>query len=261
MTRTGRLVIVTPHPSGALPADVLHDMLGAEMFDSGAREALLRRVFLDGDPFTDLIFHRPGARLVQAPWSRFTVDLNRDRDDREDNGVVKLTTFDRQALYPEGFTLTGEAREARLRRTWDPFHALLDAEAREAALVIVGHAMAPTGPALGPDQGAPRPALCLMTGTAAAPTVPEALWAPLQQAAVQAFAPVLGGSAIQGVTVGVPWTTDTISRRLSRAGTPAFGLEVNSGLYLDGGQPRGGVLRDLNAAFIRFADAALALIR
>ncbi len=260
MTRTGRLLIVTPHPSGALPADVLHDMLGGAMFDTGAREALLRRVFLDGDPFTDLIFHRPGARHVQAPWSRFMVDLNRDRDDREDNGVVKLTTFDRQALYPAGFTLTEVAREARLRRAWDPFHGLLDAEAREAGLVIVGHAMAPTGPALGPDQGIPRPALCLMTGTPAEPTVPETLWAPLREAAERAFAPVLASGPIQGVTVGVPWTTDTISRRLSRAGTPAFGLEVNSGLYLDDGQPRDGVLRDLNTSFIRFADAVMVLI-
>ncbi|WP_221090369.1 N-formylglutamate amidohydrolase [Deinococcus aquaedulcis] len=255
------LLIVTPHSSGQLPADVLWGMLGEAMFDTPAREALLRRVFLDGDPYTELLYHVPGARHVQAPWSRFAADLNRERGDRADNGVLKLTGFDRDTLYPPGFMLGEEAREDRLRRLWDPFDALLSTEAPRSRLMIVGHAMAPHGPALGHDTGKPRPAVCLMPGTAQAPTFPVALWPALQQAAEQAFAPAIAHSPDPRVTVGEPWSTDTLSRvHGARAGIPAFGIEFNTALYLQGGQPQDEQLRALNRGFIAFAGAALALL-
>ncbi|PTA69640.1 N-formylglutamate amidohydrolase [Deinococcus arcticus] len=255
------LLIVTPHPSGQLPADVLHDMLGEAVFDTAAREALLRRVFLDGDPYTELLYHVPGARHVQAPWSRFAADLNRERGDRADNGVLKLTGFDRDTLYPPGFVLSEEAREARLRRLWDPFDALLAAEALHSRLMIVGHAMAPQGPALGHDTGTPRPAVCLMPGTAGAPTFPVALWPALQGAAQQAFGPAIARSSDPRVTVGEPWSTDTLSRTHgARAGIPAFGVEFNTALYLQGGQPQEEQLRALNRGLIAFARAALSLL-
>ncbi|WP_189071501.1 N-formylglutamate amidohydrolase [Deinococcus sedimenti] len=260
MPELDRLLVVTPHPSGALPAEVLGDMLGPDLLNAGARESLLSRVFLDGDPFTDLIFHLPGARTVQASWSRFAVDLNRERGDRDENGVIKLSTFDREPLYPAGFTLSAAAREARLRRYWDPFHALVAQEAREATLVIVGHCMAPSGPALSHDTGTPRPGVCLMTGTPDAPTYPQARWAALRDACAAAFAPVLAGTPYPDVQVGVPWETDTISATYGAPGRAAFGIEMNSGLYLHAdGTPRHEVIRALNEAFARFAPQALSL--
>ncbi|WP_216327203.1 N-formylglutamate amidohydrolase [Deinococcus aestuarii] len=256
-----RLLVLTPHPSGALPADVLRDMLGEDVFDEEKRAAFLRRVFLEGDPYTDLIYAIPGARYLQAPWSRFAVDLNRDRLDTDDNGVVKLMDFDRRPLYPEGFTLTQGKREARLRRIWDAFDALVNAELEGARLMIVGHSMASHGPKLGPDTGTPRPALTLMLGTEAEPTFPRDRWDALQAACAEAFAPVLTGEFAR-VAVGDPWTTDTLSRNhQARTGIPAFGIEVNVALYYaEWGVVRPGALRELNAAFGRFADAALGLV-
>lgn len=256
------LLILAPHPSGALPADVLREMLGEGVFDTAKREALLRRVFLEGDPYTDLIFELPGARFLQAPWSRFAADLNRERGDEADNGVIKLTDFARQPLYPAGFTLSPQAREARLRRVWDAFDNQVKAEIAGARLMIVGHAMASHGPALGPDTGAPRPALTIMPGTSMNPTFPRESWEELRGACEAAFAPVLTGSLTR-VAVGDPWTTDTLSARWNaRTGVPAFGLEVNVGLYFpEWGVPDGAALRELNAGFGRFADAALALTR
>ena len=143
-----RLLIVTPHPSGQLPADVLRDMLGDQAFDTPTREAFLRRIFLDGDPYTDLLYSLPGARHVQAPWSRFAADLNRDRGDTVDNGVIKLMDFARQPLYPPEFVLDAAAREARLRGLWDSFDALVRTELQGTALMIVGHSMGTHGPAL-----------------------------------------------------------------------------------------------------------------
>ncbi|UBV41527.1 N-formylglutamate amidohydrolase [Deinococcus taeanensis] len=264
-TQPAALLVVTPHASGALPADILHDMLGDAAQHTATRDRHLRRVFLDGDPYTDLIYHVPGARHVQAPWSRFAVDLNRTRDDQEDNGVIKLTTFDRQPLYPPGFVLTPEAREQRLRRHWDPFDALITSELQGAALMIVGHCMAATGPALGPDQGAPRPAVCLMTGTDHAPTFPRQHWAALRDACAQHFTPVLPEHAPRDVTIGVPWQTDTLSAtHHARSAVPAFGIEVNAGLYLRGTgpdtHPDDHMISDLNRAFRDFAHAALTLL-
>lgn len=255
------LLVVTPHSSGAVPADVLREMLGSNVFDTAKREALQRRIFTDGDPFTDLIYALHGARFLPAPWSRFVVDLNRERDDRAENGVLKLTTFDRQPLYPPEFQLTEDLREGRLRRVWDSFDHQLTAELQGVQLMIVGHCMAAHGPQLGPDTGTPRPAICLMLGTREAPTFPVSQWSAVQEACAQAFADVIASSEYRGVQVGVPWDTDTLSAaHHARSGVPAFGIELNVGLYLNpDGTPRDDRLRALNEAFTRFAAAALTL--
>lgn len=256
------LLIVTPHSSGAVPADVLRDMLGSDVFDTAKREALQHRIFTDGDPFTDLIYALPGARFLPAPWSRFVVDLNRERGDRAENGVLKLTTFDRQPLYPPEFQLTEQAREGRLGRVWDSFDRQLEAALQGARLMIVGHCMAAQGPQLGLDTGTPRPAICLMLGTPEAPTFPVTHWNAVQEACAHAFADVIASSEYRDVRVGVPWDTDTLSAaHHTRSGVLAFGIELNVGLYLNpDGTPRDHQLRALNEAFARFAAAVLTLV-
>ena len=96
------LLVITPHSSGQVPQDVLAAMLGERRDDLAARESLLRRIWLQGDPYTDVIFDVPGAHAVHATVSRFVVDLNRTRDDDSPNGVVKATDFDTAPLYPPG---------------------------------------------------------------------------------------------------------------------------------------------------------------
>ncbi len=254
-----KLLIVTPHASGALPPEVLRTMLGDDAFDTAKREAFLRRVFLEGDPYTDLIFNVPHAAHLSAPWSRFATDLNRERDDESDNGVLKLFDFDRSPLYPAGFTFSPKAREERLRAIWDPFEHDLKAALSGKSLLIVGHSMAPYGPSLGPDTGKPRPGITLMMGTPAEPCFPAEQIGGVQAAAERAFAGVLAGELFTRVAVGEPWDSDTISVRHARqSGIPAFGIEVNAGLYLTpDGQARPGQLARLNAAFEGFADALL----
>lgn len=255
------LLIVTPHSSGAIPADILREMLGDDLFDTPKREAFLQGIFMDGDPYTDLMYSVPQARLLSAPWSRFAVDLNRERDDRVDNGVIKLTSFDRQPLYPSEFILSEPRREQRLRRIWDNFDRAITAELEGARLMIVGHCMAPYGPKLGLDTGTPRPAICLMLGSEAAPTFPRAQWEALRAACALAFADVIAASPFREVKIGVPWDTDTLSAaHHARSGVPAFGIEFNSGLYLQDERPIDPAIRALAAAFEQFADQALQLV-
>ena len=252
------LLILTPHSSGQLPAQVIHQMLGEAVYDTLAREALQRRIFLDGDPYTDLLFLVPGARLLNAPWSRFVVDLNRERLDTGANGVVKRTGFDLQALYPDGTELD---TEDRLRRYWDSFDAQVRAELAGVSLLMVGHSMGMYGPALGPDHGQPRPALTLMLGEGERATFPPELAEPLRLAAEQAFAAVLGSAEVSRVAVNDPWTSDDLSLRYGHARLPAFGLEINAGLYLtEEGRPRDDRIQALNACLRVFAAAALELV-
>jgi N-formylglutamate deformylase len=252
------LLILTPHSSGQLPALAMHQMLGDAVFDTQARTALQRRIFLDGDPYTDLLYLLPGARTLNAPWSRFVVDLNRERDDMGDNGVVKRTAFDRTPLYQGGVSL---GTEDRLRRYWDSFDAQVRAELPGVKLLLVGHCMGRYGPSLGPDHGQPRPALTLMLGEGEHVTFPVHLHGALQLAAEQAFAGVLEEAEISGVVINDPWTTDDLSQRYGHAGLPAFGLEINAGLYLtEDGEPRDERIRALNGCLQVFAAAALELV-
>ncbi|WP_425146453.1 N-formylglutamate amidohydrolase [Deinococcus sp.] len=255
------LLILTPHSSGQMPAAVMHQMLGEDVYRSETRERWQRRMFLDGDPYTDLLFLVPGARTLNAPWSRFVVDLNRERDDDSDNGVVKRSGFDKGALYPAGAAL--DVAE-RLRRYWDSFDAQVRAELAggEVRLLMVGHSMAPRGPALGPDQDQPRPALTLMVGEGEQPSFPAAQVGALQAAAQTAFASVLDGAEVSRVAVNDPWKTDDLSARYhAQAGLAAFGLEINAGLYLTPqGRPRDERIRALNSGLRDFAARALELV-
>ncbi|WP_407541257.1 N-formylglutamate amidohydrolase [Deinococcus radiomollis] len=252
------LLILTPHSSGQLPALAMHQMLGEAAYQTQAREELQRRIFLDGDPYTDLLFLVPEARTLNAPWSRFVVDLNRERGDDSDNGVVKRTGFDLNALYPQG---TEPDSSDRLRRYWDSFDAQVKAELEGVKLLLVGHSMGMYGPALGPDHGRPRPALTLMLGEGSGATFPLALHEPLRQAAETAFAGVLSDAEVSRVAVNDPWTTDDLSRRYGHAELPAFGLEINAGLYLtSNGFPRDERIRMLNQGLRTFAGLTLNLI-
>ena len=160
------LLVLTPHSSGHIPAEVLMQMLASDFFNNELRTKHLKHIFNEGDPYTDLIFNVPDAHCLHAFVSRFVVDLNRFRDNKKANGVIKMVDFAEQPLYPKGFNLTEPEREARLNRYFDSFHAEIERilKTQSIKLLIDGHSMAVTGPNLGPDKGKVRPALTLMTG-------------------------------------------------------------------------------------------------
>ena len=245
------VLISTPHSSGFVPDDILSEMLGDRASDEGLRERFLKRLFFEGDPYTDQIFRAEGALHFNAAASRFVVDYNRRRDESGANGVIKLTDFSAEPLYPEDYHLSQEAAEARLETYWDPFHKAIEhALERDDILFFVdGHAMAPVGPAIGPDTGELRPALTLITGgdetgkpkTPGAYTSVDAETAHvLTERLEHHFADVMKvcPNVPPRALLNSPFSMADIQRRYSNPvfahHKPGFSLEVNRALYLQG---------------------------
>lgn len=277
------LLVTTPHSSGHAPYDVLAAMLGPEVADREARERRLAHLFQHGDPYTDALFHLPGARHLHATTSRFVVDLNRDRDEGGPNGVVKLTDFDERPLYPDGFVLEPQETEERLARYWDPFHEALDrALARPDVLGFLdGHSMSPLGPPIGPDGGARRPALNLITGgdrdgeprpDGGPVSLPGPVARALAARAEERFGELVAATpgVPHEVWINAPFVVGGIQRRYGdprrRAGRPGLSLEFNRALFLEPGPddldvPIPGRVEALNARLRELAEDLVALLR
>lgn len=279
------ILAITAHSSSYLPFDTLADMLGDAVIDPDARRARRRWLYHQNDPHTDALFHLRGAAAVHAPVSRFVVDLNRRRDRGGLNGAIKLTDFDGRPLYPTGFELAPAAAEERLARYWDPFHAAIARALRPAPgrppllFFLDGHAMTARGPRIGPDAGAVRPALSVITGgdtrgerVAGPPSVPAALARAVVAEMWRCFGDLI--RSLPGVpdeiALNEPFAAGGIQERYSRPdpaagrlrGTPGFSVEFNRALYLrpaDDGfdEPIPGRVADLNARLHACARALL----
>ena len=267
-------LIITPHSSGYIPYDILVEMLGEAVYDSAARQARLEYLFFEGDPYTDALFYVPGAQHVGALASRFVVDLNRSRNEDGPNGVIKLTDFSGRPLYPAGYSLSAAGVEERLARYYDPFHASLDrALAQDDVLFFVdGHSMSPYGPLIGPDEGEPRPAFCIITGggpqgeplpLGEPPSIPAEVAQEIVRLLKRHFADIIADTqdVPDAYWINDPFALGGTHYRLSHAShpsqTPGFALEFNRGLFLrrDASgfeETVPGRVRELNARFQQF---------
>jgi len=270
------LLVLVPHASGHVPADILKQMLGEHFYDESARQALKQHIFNDGDPFTDLIYQLDNTpHYLEALVSRFVVDVNRIRDDNSPNGVVKLTDFSETSLYPEDYTLSSYERERRLKLYHDSFHKEIDTilSQNDVKLMISGHSMATFGPNLGPDKGKARPAITLMTGgdTNGDSVEGQRNFLGGEKArAVKAlaekhFADIIAKSDVPNlVTLNDPWSADTLSNTYTNPeldySLPCFGIELNHALFMDEHkQAIPNNLKLLNQSFTNFASDCLEL--
>ncbi len=274
------ILVLTPHSSANVPSDILAEMLGDDIFSAEARKKRLEWLFLEGDQYTDLIYQAPEAYTLHAQNTRFVVDLNRDRAEAGENGVIKLTDFEKRPLYPEGFVLTPEKRQERLRRYFDTFHDEIEAtiNAHDIRLLIDGHSMQPNGPKISPTPGVPRPAITLMTCSDehGQPLNEHSSISPEQTKVVMEllekhFAPIISASTTvaHDIALNNPWSHDEISYRYSdpkrQTSVAAFGIEFNHALYLiykDGKElPNESVIQQLNEAFQNFLREAVEMVK
>lgn len=274
------LVVTISHHSGQVPFDVLVDMLGEAAYDEATRLRWQRHLFDQGDPYTDVLFHLPGAEHLEAPVSRFVVDLNRPRDLHGPNGVIKRTDFDGHPLYPAGFELTATEIELRLERWWDPFHRAVTRALRRPGAIgfLDAHAMTPTGPSLGPDGGALRPAFNLITGgdldgeaVTTAPSIPpaaarhagELLWGYFRD--IVTATPGVPNEVLLNAPFAVGGIQSLHGAADGPSRKPGFGLEFNRALYLrlgDDGveRPIPGRIAELNARLRAYAGELAPLL-
>ena len=99
--------------------------------------------------------------MLISVHSRFVLDLNRPPDDTplysgETTGLIPLTTFDGECVYhEEGAPDTAECR-LRVRRYWQPYHDILEAELNRLrerygyAVLLDAHSIAGEVPRLFP---------------------------------------------------------------------------------------------------------------
>lgn len=237
------LLVSTPHCSGHVP-----HWLFASMAETGeSPEALRRRIFREGDPFTDEIFHVPEAAVtVNALASRFVADLNRARDEEGENGVVKLTDFERRPFFPSGYAVSPRERELRLSLYYDPYHLAMEKALSGSTIrfFIDGHSMTAQGPAIGPDQDEARPALCIGNfgdergeSVGGAPvSCPADLARRIRDLLSESLADVIRESGLsEGPALNKPFDGGHILRKYSSApyAVPGVMIEINRALYLD----------------------------
>jgi N-formylglutamate amidohydrolase len=240
------LLVSTPHCSGHVPHWIF-----ASMAETGEDpEALRRRIFREGDPFTDEIFHIPEALMIlNAPASRFVADLNRERGEVGENGVIKLTDFGRRPFFPNGYSVGPRERELRLSLYYDPYHRALEQALSPAGragirFFLDGHSMTSQGPALGPDHDEPRPALCIgnFGDDRGEPVAGMSTSCPPDQARRirdllgDLLADVIRESGLpEGPALNRPFDGGHILRKYSSPpySVPGVMVEVNRALYLD----------------------------
>jgi N-formylglutamate deformylase len=231
------LVLLTvPHAGVEVPAGIF-----ALMLNGGVSEPELRRRLLNGaDPLTDAIYNWPHlVAKVTTSVSRFVVDVNRSRHAGGPNGVIKVTDFDRLPFYAPDFDLSESDRENRLLNYWDGFHNQVSSilAATPISLLVDGHSMSATGPALGPDSGAMRPAICLATEVvdhnAVRPTCPRGMADAALEAAERGVARLFPQwPQANRVRLNHPFDGGEIMR-LHTQTHPGIMIECNRGLYLD----------------------------
>ncbi|HLP41882.1 MAG TPA: N-formylglutamate amidohydrolase [Fibrobacteria bacterium] len=262
------LLVSTPHSSAQVPHWIL-----ANMLETGERpEVLKRRLLREGDPFTDEIFHIPEAAVtLNALASRYVADLNRARDEEGENGVIKFIDFSRRPFYPSGYVVSPWERELRLSLYYDPYHGAIEKTLSGGIIrfFIDGHSMEAQGPALGPDQDALRPALCVSNfGDAEGEPVDGPTSCPPAQArrirdllSEYLAGPISESRLTAGVRLNDPFDGGHILRKYSSPpfNVPGVMIEVNRALYLDERtlEPLSGRIQKLRKAMARLSREAI----
>lgn len=150
------ILISVPHAGLTVPPEALPycQLSPDEIAKDGDEQA--RQIFA---PLESMV-----ARFHTTEVARAIVDMNRSRDDRRKDGVVKTHTCWDVPVYepypPE------EVLASLLDSYYEPFHRELatSVQAGGCRLAIDCHTMAAHGPPVGPDPGAERPLVCVGTG-------------------------------------------------------------------------------------------------
>lgn len=142
------VVISLPHCSNRLPHE-FRDRLAltdAEILDST-------------DLGTKEIFgNLPAALVMEAPWSRLLVDLNREGQDQGERGVVPKRDYMGRTVFREGASPDRACIRLLVENYYRPFHDRLAAVIGDFSVkgLFDCHSFNGIGPAAAPDPGKRR---------------------------------------------------------------------------------------------------------
>lgn len=171
----------------------------------------------DGDEGAAAIYApllEAAAVSVTTPIARAFVDMNRAEPDRNKDGVVKTHTCLDVPIYAE--PLPEAIVERLLTRYHRPYHAALTAAAARVRFGIDCHTMLAVGPSVGPDEGQPRPSICLANADGTFPASWMDALADFLSATfglpVSVNRPFRGGHIIRSHASEMPWVMLELSR-------------------------------------------------
>ena len=201
------LVVSVPHAGLRVPTEV------APVCALAPEE-----VAADGDSGAAEIYAISGevGAFVDTDVARAVVDLNRARDDRRADGVVKTHTCWNVGVWRRPLS------QAEVEGLLDAYHAPYHERLRELGLSrkwLLGvdcHTMAATGPPVGPDPGSERPWVCLSNGKGTCPQEwIEGLKRCFQEqidGPVKVNDPFRGGHITRSHAAEMPWIQIELSR-------------------------------------------------
>lgn len=168
--------------------------------------------------------------FVSTEIARAFVDLNREVSDRppqNPDGVVKSLTCYGKPVYKEGLEPDERLIERLVERYYEPYHAAIRAASKDhrIELALDCHSMAAEGPAISPDVGKKRPALCLGNahGRACQPEIIERLADCMRRAF---------SLKEEEVTINLPFAGGHITRTYGGNPLPWIQVEMSRALYL-----------------------------
>lgn len=201
------VVISVPHAGVRVPDEVADNCMLSP-----------QEIAEDGDAGAAAIYSiadEVGA-FVTTDVARAVVDMNRSRDDRRADGVVKTRTCWDVPVYRRPL------REPEIERLLDACHAPYHRRLSELGasgqwlLGIDCHTMASAGPPVGPDPGRERPWICLSNGDGTCPQEwIEGLagcFAELVDGPVGINDPFRGGYITRSHAAEMPWLQLELSR-------------------------------------------------
>lgn len=205
------VLISVPHGGTHVPREV-----------RGLAQLRIEQILADGDEEAPAVYGtlKPHVTRFRLGWiGRAFVDLNRARDDRGPDGVVKTRTCWNEPIYRE--PLSEELVQTLLEQYHTPYHADLAEAAASVKLGIDGHTMAAVGPPIAADAGKKRPRACVSTGGGSCPKE----WA-------QKVAAVLGEHLNARVPVDDPFKGGYIARSRP-GGIPWMQIEIARGPWMN----------------------------